>query len=113
MKIADTAELSFGSENEVDPVLMDISLCVSVSICVATHRHSLSTLVLQVVRKYFPTERVGVVCVCDDKYQVSRHYCDDSEQALLVASYTGLLAPAFVACCTNVGEGLVKLSHGQ
>jgi len=56
---------------------------------------------------------VGVVCVCDDKYQVSRHYCDDSEQALLVASYTGLFAPAFVACSTNVGEGLIKLRHVQ
>ena len=28
-----------------------------------------------------------------------------------VASYPGLLAPAFVACSTNAGEGLVKLSH--
>jgi len=28
-----------------------------------------------------------------------------------VASYPGLLAPAFVTCGTNVGEGLVKLSH--
>jgi len=30
-----------------------------------------------------------------------------------VASYPGLLTPAFVACSTNVGEGLVKLSHVQ
>ena len=29
----------------------------------------------------------------------------------LVALYPGLLTPAFVACSTNVGEGLVKLSH--
>ena len=28
-----------------------------------------------------------------------------------IALYPGLLAPAFVACSTNVGEGLVKLSH--
>jgi len=28
-----------------------------------------------------------------------------------VASYPGLLTPAFVACRTNAGEGLVKLSH--
>jgi len=28
-----------------------------------------------------------------------------------LASYPGLLAPAFVACSTNAGEGLVKLSH--
>ena len=28
-----------------------------------------------------------------------------------VASYPGLLAPAFVACSINAGEGLVKLSH--
>ena len=26
----------------------------------------------QVVKKAFPTERVGVVCICDNKYQV--HY---------------------------------------
>jgi len=32
-------------------------------------------------------------------------------RALLPASYPGLLAPAFVACSTNMGEGLVKLSH--
>jgi len=30
---------------------------------------------------------------------------------VIVASYPGLLAPEFVACSTNVGEGLVKLSH--
>jgi len=30
-----------------------------------------------------------------------------------LASYPDLLAPAFVACSTNVGEGLVKLSHVQ
>ena len=30
---------------------------------------------------------------------------------LPVASYPGLLTPAFVACSTNAGEGLVKLSH--
>ena len=28
-----------------------------------------------------------------------------------IASYPGLLTPAFVACGTNAGEGLVKLSH--
>jgi len=28
-----------------------------------------------------------------------------------LASYPGLLAPVFVACSTNTGEGLVKLSH--
>jgi len=28
-----------------------------------------------------------------------------------LASYPGLLAPVFVACSTNAGEGLVKLSH--
>jgi len=28
-----------------------------------------------------------------------------------LASYSGLLAPAFVVCSTNAGEGLVKLSH--
>ena len=30
-----------------------------------------------------------------------------------IASYPGLLTPAFVACSTNAGEGLVKLSHVQ
>jgi len=28
-----------------------------------------------------------------------------------VASYPGLLTPVFVACSTNAGEGLIKLSH--
>ena len=28
-----------------------------------------------------------------------------------LASYPGLLAPVFIACSTNAGEGLVKLSH--
>jgi len=28
-----------------------------------------------------------------------------------LASYPGFLAPAFVACTTNAGEGLVKLGH--
>lgn len=30
---------------------------------------------------------------------------------LTVASYQGLFAPEFVACSTNVREGLVNLSH--
>jgi len=30
---------------------------------------------------------------------------------LSLASYPGLLTPVFVACSTNTGEGLVKLSH--
>jgi len=30
---------------------------------------------------------------------------------LPLASYPGLLTPTFVACSTNAGEGLVKLSH--
>jgi len=30
-----------------------------------------------------------------------------------LASYPGLLAPVFVTCSTNVGGGLVKLSHVQ
>jgi len=29
----------------------------------------------------------------------------------ILASYPGLFSAAFVACSTNVGEGLVKLSH--
>ena len=33
--------------------------------------------------------------------------------ACMVASYPGLLTPAFVTCSTNTGEGLVKLSHMQ
>jgi len=28
-----------------------------------------------------------------------------------IALYPGLLTPAFIACSTNAGEGLVKLSH--
>ena len=31
----------------------------------------------------------------------------------IVTSYPGLLAPVFVACSTNAGEGLVKLSHAM
>ena len=33
------------------------------------------------------------------------------ERSFELASFPGLLAPAFVACSTNAGEGLVKLSH--
>jgi len=33
--------------------------------------------------------------------------------AHVVALYPGLLAPAFVTCSTNAGEGLVKLSRGM
>ena len=40
------------------------------------------------------------------------HNCS-ARLIVLVASYPGLLAPAFVACSTNAGEGLVKLSHVQ
>jgi len=32
-----------------------------------------------------------------------------SKPHIWLASYPGLLTPAFVACSTNVGEGLVKL----
>ena len=32
-------------------------------------------------------------------------------RVVTIASYPGLLAPVFVACSTNAGEGLVKLSH--
>ena len=32
---------------------------------------------------------------------------------LCLASYLGLLTPAVVACSTNAGEGLVKLTHVQ
>jgi len=31
----------------------------------------------------------------------------------MVASYPGLLTPAFITCSTNMGEGLVKWSHAQ
>ena len=33
------------------------------------------------------------------------------EPRVHIASYPGLPPPAFVACSTNTGEGLVKLSH--
>ena len=39
------------------------------------------------------------------------HICFTNWQWIMVASYPGLLTPAFVACSTNTGEGLVKLSH--
>ena len=38
---------------------------------------------------------------------------DFTGDKLALASHPGLLTPAFVACSTNVGEGLVKLSHVQ
>jgi len=48
---------------------------------------SAASIILQISRWF--------VCVC----------------GVIVATYPGLLAPAFVACSTNAGEGLVKLSH--
>jgi len=40
-----------------------------------------------------------------------RIYCDTvwAHCYVVVASYPGLLTPAFVACSTNAGEGLAKL----
>ena len=37
--------------------------------------------------------------------------CSGIHSVAVLASYPGLLTPAFVACSTNAGEGLVKLSH--
>jgi len=56
---------------------------------------------------------------------ITHHFCTDTHYIALhtpitlitlhnrlsVASYPGLLTPMFVACSTNMGEGLVKLSH--
>jgi len=36
-----------------------------------------------------------------------------TQAVMELASYPGLPTPVFVACNTNVGEGLVKLSHVQ
>jgi len=41
----------------------------------------------------------------------SHIYYQETISTAKLASYPGLLAPAFVACSTNAGEGLVKLSH--
>jgi len=38
---------------------------------------------------------------------------DKGNWDLSLASYPVLLTPAFVACSTNAGEGLIKLSHMQ
>ena len=40
-----------------------------------------------------------------------RNYTVAKTARVMLASYPGLLAPVFVACSTNAGEGLVKLSH--
>ena len=41
----------------------------------------------------------------------TRRIVKTKKWGVCLASYPGLLAPAFVACNTNAGEGLVKLSH--
>ena len=46
-----------------------------------------------------------------DAYGLWPIICWNHVPAGTLASYPGLLAPAFVACSTNAGEGLVKLSH--
>ena len=47
--------------------------------------------------------RAGASCECKRILE--------SDSWWFIASYPGLLTPAFVACSTNAGEGLVKLSH--
>jgi len=38
-------------------------------------------------------------------------HTDQHSSSALLASYPGLLTPAFVTCSTNAGKGLVNLSH--
>jgi len=38
-------------------------------------------------------------------------FYNTTQHTITLASYLGLLVPAFVAYNTNAGEGLVKLSH--
>jgi len=52
----------------------------------------------------------GTLCLCT--MDTERRTIIRSEGET-VALYPGLLTPAFVACSTNAGEGLVKLSHVQ
>jgi len=46
--------------------------------------------------------------------RINNHNCNHKIVAVygvFIASFPGLLAPLYVACSTNAGEGLVKLSH--
>jgi len=57
------------------------------------------------------TNTVLLACVLASSYNFSSFRCQYKRRRLMLASYPGLLAPAYVACSTNAGEGLVKLSH--
>jgi len=46
-----------------------------------------------------------------ESIDIANSECSSVVCDLDIASFPGLLAPAFVACSTNAGEGLVKLSH--
>ena len=48
------------------------------------------------------------VCTASEKNKFMQPHIQSVSR---LASFPGLLAPAFVACSTNAGEGLVKLSH--
>jgi len=57
------------------------------------------------------TELLGSVTI---KWCGKKATCTvDSVRRLRLASPPGLVAPVFVACSANMGEGLVKLSHVQ
>ena len=58
-------------------------------------------------------QSTGFIVLTENEDAVMLLLADRFFHALDLASYPGLLTPAFVACGTNVGEGLVKLSHVQ
>jgi len=47
------------------------------------------------------------------QYKIRYEYFHSKRYSYHLASYPGLLTPAFVTCSTDAGEGLVKLSHMQ
>jgi len=71
-------------------------MCLLLScLCAACKRHSL-------VWSHDPLISCIIQCVM---------MCTNQQWCLSIALYPGLLTPAFVTCSTNMGEGLVKLSH--
>ena len=57
---------------------------------------------------------VSLMSVCNNAPFIFRYFHNQQDSCIsgvYLASYPGLLNPAFVACSTNAEEGLVKLSH--
>jgi len=69
---------------------------------------------LPVDRLTLPWVKTDVIAtaICRHQY-LQRCVCVCVQCVCVLASYPSLLTPAFAACSTNAGEGLVKLSHMQ